>query len=79
VPREDNTNFAAIEAETVHFRASLLSILFFRETDEPKTTATTTGAVKRGVYVTNVPELGKNGTKFVGASFVTEVVHFHGE
>ena len=79
MPREDNTNFAAVEAKTIHFRASLLGILFFGETDEPKTTATTTGAVKRGVNVTDFPELGKNRTKFVGAGFVAKVVDFHGE
>jgi hypothetical protein len=78
VPRKNNTEFAAIEAEPVHFCASLLGVLLFGETDEPETTATTSGAIKRRVDVAYFTELGKNCTKLIRASFIAEVVNFDG-
>ena len=78
MPGKNNTDFTAVEAKTVHFGASLLSVLFFGKTDEPETTATTGGAVKRGVNVANLPKLCKNGTKLIRTSFVAKVVNLDG-
>ena len=79
VPRKNNTDFAAVEAGAIHFRASFLGILFFGESDEPETAATTSGAVKRGVNVSYFPKFCENSTKFVGASFVAKIVNFDGK
>jgi hypothetical protein len=76
VPRKHNTDFAAVETETIHFRASFLGILFFGETDKPETTATTGSAVERGVNVSYFPKLCENSSKFIRASFIAEVVDF---